>query len=86
MLIALISGLLCLFSKLSYIAHYLLYVFPVVLFILSRTWFKIIILLCGVTLAYDTMKFLVMTLTWYLYSALSSTLFFGNHISETISN
>ena len=42
--------------------------------------------LCGVTVAYDRMKFLVMTPTWYLYSALSSTLYFGNHISETINN
>ena len=63
MLIALISGLLYLFSKLSYIARYLLYVFPVVLFILSGPWFRIIMLLCGATPAYDMMKLLVMRLT-----------------------
>ena len=86
MLIALISSLLCLFSKLSFIAHYFLYVLPVALFIVSGPWFKIVMVLCGVTMAYEMMRFLVMTLTWYLYSALTSTLYFGNHISETISN
>ena len=86
MLIALISSLLCLFPKLSFIASYFLYVLPVVLFTLSGPWFKIVMVLCGVTMAYEMMRFLVMTLTWYLYSALSSTLYFGNHISETISN
>ena len=80
------SSLLCLFSKLSSVARYFLYVLPVALFILSGPWFQIVMVLCGVTMAYEMMKFLVTTLTWYLYSALSSTLCFGNHISETISN
>ena len=74
MLIALISGLLCLFSKLSYIVHYLLYVFPVVLFILSGGWFKIIILLCGVTLAYDMIKLLETNLVFVLSTAVNSIL------------
>ena len=86
MLIALISTLLCLFSKLSFIARYFPYVLSLMLFILSGPCFKIVMVLCGVTVAYETMKFLVMTLTWYLYSALSSTLYFGNHISETVLN
>jgi len=86
MLIALISTLLRLFSKLSIIAHYFPYVLSVMLFILSGPWFKIIMVLCVVAVAYETMKYLVMTLTWYLYSVMSSTLYSGNHISETISN
>ena len=86
MLIALISSLLHLLSKLSIIARYFPYVLSVMLFILSRPWFKIIMVLCVVTVAYETMKFLVMTLTWYLYSVTSSTQYFGNCILETISN
>lgn len=34
-------------------AHYLPYVFPVVMFIISGGWFKIIILLDCITLVYD---------------------------------
>lgn len=86
MLIALISSLLYLYSKLSFMVRYFLYVLPVALFILSGPWFKIVMVLCGVTMAYEMMKYLVTTLTWYLYSALTSTLYFGTHISETISN
>ena len=73
MLIALISSLLHLFSKLSFIARYFLYVLPVMLFILSGPWFKIFMVLCGVTVAYDMMKFLVMTVTWYLLVFVLST-------------
>ncbi|XP_068521309.1 uncharacterized protein [Anas acuta] len=86
MLIALISTLLRLFSKLSIIVHYFPYLLSVVLFILSGPWFQIIMVLCVVAMAYETMKYVVMTLTCYLYSVTSSTLYFGNCILETISN
>jgi len=86
MLIALISTLLRLFSKLSIIVHYFPYLLSVVLFILSGPWFQIIMVLCVVAMAYEMMKYLVMTLTWYLYSVTSTTLYFGNCILETISN
>jgi len=75
MLIALISTLLRLFSKLSIIARYFPYVLSVMLFILSGPWFQTIMVLCVVSVAYEMMKYLVMTLTWYLYSVTSSTIY-----------
>ena len=86
MLIYLLSELLCLFSELCYVTPYLLYMFPVVLFIFSGGWIKVIVLLYCVTLAYDMIKLLVVRLAWYLYSALPSSPYFGNHLSETINN
>ena len=86
MIYLLISGLLCLISELCRIEHYLLYVSPAMLFIFSDGWFKIILLKYCVTLAYDMIKFLVMKLIWYLYSALPLPPYLGNHLSETIKN
>ncbi|XP_071888411.1 uncharacterized protein [Anas platyrhynchos] len=86
MLIALISTLLRLFSKLSIIVHYFPYFLSVVLFILSGPWFQIIMVLSIIAMAYETIRYLVMTLTWYSYSVTSWTLYFGNSILGTISN
>lgn len=86
MLIYLLSEELCLFSGLCYVRPYLLYVFPVVLFIIPGGWIKVIILLYCVTLAYDIIKLVVVRLIWYLHSALLSSLYFGNHLSETIND
>lgn len=84
LLIYLLSENLCLFSGLCYVRPYLLYVFPVVLFIIPGVWIKVILLLYCVTPAYDIIKLVVVRLIWYLYSALLSSLYFGNHLSETI--
>ena len=86
MLIYLLLELLCLFSELCYITPYLLCMFPVVLFIISGGWIKVIIFMYCVTVAYDMIKLLVVRLIWYLYSALLSSLYFGNHPLETINN
>ena len=67
-----ISTLLCLLSELSYITHYLLYVFSIVLLIISGGWHRVIILLYFVTLVYDMIKLAAMRLIWNLYSALLS--------------
>ena len=53
-----ISGLLCLLSELSSIAHYLVCVFPVVLLITSGACNKVVILLYCLTQAYDVIKLL----------------------------
>lgn len=49
-------GLLCLLSELCCMGPYLLYVFPVVLFIILGGCFKAIILLYCVSLASDMIK------------------------------
>ena len=86
MLIYLLSELLRLFSELCYVTPYLLYMFFLVLFITPGVWIKVIILMYCVTLAYDRIKLLVVRLIWYLYSALPSSPYFGNHLSKTINN
>ena len=86
MLIYLPSELLCLFSGLRYPTPHLLYMFPVVLFITSGGWVKVIGLLYFVALAYAMIELLIMKLIWYLYSALPLSLCFGSCLSENISN
>lgn len=85
---------LCLFSKTCYAAPHLLSMLLVALFIISRSWFKVIILLYCVTLVYDIIKLPVVIIyydiiklpIWCLYSSLLLSLYFGNHLSETINN
>lgn len=68
------------FSELCYATSNVLYMFPAVLFITSGDWVKVSILLYFVTLSYDMIEFLVVHLSWYLYSALPSFPHFGSHL------
>lgn len=43
-------------------------------------------LLCCVTLVYNMINAPVVSLIWYLYSALSSSLYFGNYLLGAITN
>lgn len=49
-------------------------------------WAKVIILLYFVILVYDMIEFLVVKLSWYVYSALLSPLYFGSNLLETVNN
>lgn len=60
-----------------YLMPYLLYMFSGMLFTIFGVWIKVIIFLCAVTLV---------RLTWYLYLILQSSLYFRNHILDTINN
>lgn len=61
------------FSELCCVSYYLLYVFPVVLFIIFRGWIKIITLLYCVTLDYDMIKLLVMRLIFLFVASIAVT-------------
>ena len=65
---------------------YLLYVFPVVLFITSGRGVRILIWLHCVISTYDMITSLAMRLSWYLYVALLSRLYLGRQLSELINN
>lgn len=86
MLVYLLSGLLCLLSGLCDATPHLLYVFPVVLSVTFGAWAKVIILLYFVILVYGMIELLVVKLSWYAYSALSSPLYFVSNLLETINN
>ena len=62
MLIYLLSKLVRLFLKVRYVIPYLQYMLPVVLFISCGNWAGVIMLLYFVTLAYDTIEFVVVKL------------------------
>lgn len=82
MLIYVFSEELCWCSGLHCITPYWLYVFSLVLLITSGGWVKVTTLLYCVTLVYDMIKLLVVTLIWCLSSAFPSPLYFGNQLLE----
>ena len=68
------------------VAPCLLFIFPTVLFVVSRSWIKVFILLYCVVLAYIMIKLAAERLMWCVNSVLQSSLGFGNHIANAISN
>nr|XP_013053966.2 uncharacterized protein LOC106047159 [Anser cygnoides] len=79
--------LMNLLAELFYAMPLLLYVLPDLLFItfegrLNAAFYFVLLLYC-VTLAYDMIGALDLSLIWYLHSALLSPLYFRNHLLET---
>jgi len=78
--------LLSLVKWLWYVNPYLLYVFPVVMFITSGKRIKITILLYCVISTYDMVTSLGMRLGLYLYAELRSFPYLGSYLLEFVNN
>ena len=60
--------------------------FPAGLLVISRGWIKVFILLCCVALRYIMIKLAAAKLLFCVHSALQSSLGYGSHIFDKISN
>lgn len=85
-LIYLLSELLCSLSGLCSVAPRLQSVFPGVVLITLGAWAKVLFLGYIVAMSSDPTELLLVTLTWYLPSALPSPLYFGSHLLGTCNN
>ena len=75
-----------LIMELHSVAPCLLFIFPTVLFVVSRSWIKVFILLYCVVLAYIMIKLAADKLIFCEYLVLQSSLGYGNNIVDAISN
>ena len=78
--------LLNLIRWLWFLNPYLLYLFPVVMFITSGKRIRIMILLYCMISTYDVITSLCMRLGLYLHAALRSFLYLGSYLLEFVNN
>jgi len=77
---------LSLIRWLWFLNPYLLYLFPVVLFIITGKRIRIMILLYGTIWTYDMITSLCMKLGLYLHAALQSFPYLGSYVLEFVNN
>ena len=75
-----------LFGHMTVLCKFLLYIFPMVMFVTSGKMIRIIILVYCVISTYDMMTSLAIKLSWYFYVALLSRLYLGRYLLEFINN
>jgi len=77
---------LCFIRWLWFLNPYLLYLFPVVLFIITGKRIRIMILLYCTLSTYDMITSLCMKLGLYLHAALRSFPYLGSYVLELVNN
>jgi len=83
---SMVKMFLTLIRWLWYLNPYLLYLFPVVLFIMAGKRIRIMILLYCMMSTYDTITSMCMKLGLYLHAALRSFPYLGSYVLEFVNN